>query len=381
MIWFTWRQFRIQTWIALGALAALGVLFAVAAGQIADLYAASGLADCQAHCDSMVRTFLNGVGKGVSGVGYFLGLGLTYAVPPLIGAFWGAPLIARELETGTIRLAWNQSVTRNRWLATKLIGVGGLSVATAGLLSLGTTWAASRVDQVGYARISPLIFGARGIVPLGYAAFAFTLGVALGLVIRRTVPAMAATLAVYVAAVAVMAQWVREHLAPASHLVRALDRDHINGLILGDAGELRVIGDDQLPGAWVLDNLTVTTTGQEFTGPADPAQCGGRTGPGSCIDWVSSLGLRQDITYHPPGSSGPCSSSRPACSSGWPSCSPGSASGGSAALGLTPRSAGGIPPVGAAEVGRRGVAGGLLGGELRPVGAGRGPSPRLLNSP
>jgi len=299
MIWFTWRQFRIQTWIALGALAALGVLFAVAAGQIADLYAASGLADCQAHCDSMVRTFLNSVGKGVSGAGYFLGLGLTYAVPPLIGAFWGAPLIARELETGTIRLAWNQSVTRNRWLATKLIGVGGLSVATAGLLSLGTTWAASRVDQVGYARISPLIFGARGIVPLGYAAFAFTLGVALGLVIRRTVPAMAATLAVYVAAVAVMAQWVREHLAPASHLMRALDRDHINGLILGDAGELRVIGDDQLPGAWVLNNLTVTTTGQEFTGPADPVQCGGRTGPGSCIDWVSSLGLRQDITYHP----------------------------------------------------------------------------------
>ena len=81
--------------------------------------------------------------------------------------------------------------------------------------------------------------------------------------------------------------------------MRALDRDHINGLILGDAGRLQVIGDDQLPGAWVLDNLTVTTTGQEFTGPADPVQCAERGGPGSCIDWVSSLGLRQDITYHP----------------------------------------------------------------------------------
>ena len=167
MIWFTWRQFRTQTWIALGALAVLGVLLVFAAGQIADLYAASGLADCQAHCDSQVHTFLRSIQGGIGGVGYFLGLGLTYAVPPLIGAFWGAPLIARELETGTIRLAWNQSVTRNRWLATKLIGVGGLSVATAGLLSLGTTWAASTVDRVGYARISPLVFGARGIVPVG----------------------------------------------------------------------------------------------------------------------------------------------------------------------------------------------------------------------
>jgi hypothetical protein len=299
MIWFTWRQFRTQTWIALGALAVLGVLLVLAARQIADLYAASGLAGCQAHCDSLVHTFLRSIQGGVGGVGYVLGLGLTYAVPPLIGAFWGAPLIARELETGTIRLAWNQSVTRNRWLATKLIGVGGLSVVTAGLLSLGTTWSATTVDKVGYARISPLVFGARGIVPVGYAAFAFLLGVALGLVIRRTVPAMAATLAVYVGAVAVMAQWVREHLAPASHLVRALDRDHISGLILGDADRLQVIGDDQLPGAWVLDNLTVTTTGQEFVGPADPAKCAVRTGPGSCIEWVTSLGLRQDITYHP----------------------------------------------------------------------------------
>jgi len=41
------------------------------------------------------------------------------ATPALLGIFWGAPLIARELETGTCRLAWNQSVTRTRWLTVK----------------------------------------------------------------------------------------------------------------------------------------------------------------------------------------------------------------------------------------------------------------------
>src|SRR5262245_11880941 len=45
-------------------------------------------------------------------------------VPALIGAFWGAPLVARELETGTHRLVWNQSVPRRRWLAVKLTVLG-----------------------------------------------------------------------------------------------------------------------------------------------------------------------------------------------------------------------------------------------------------------
>ena len=58
---------------------------------------------------------------------------LMLAVPALLGIFWGAPLVARELETGTYRLAWTQSVTRTRWLAVKVALVGLASVAVAGL--------------------------------------------------------------------------------------------------------------------------------------------------------------------------------------------------------------------------------------------------------
>ena len=114
-----------------------------------------------------------------------------YVVPALIGIFWGAPLIARELETGTHRLAFNQSITRTRWLATKLAIIGTATAATAGLLSWAVTAWAHHIDHATGNAIRPQFFGARGIVPIGYALFAFALGVTLGMLIRRTVPAMA----------------------------------------------------------------------------------------------------------------------------------------------------------------------------------------------
>jgi hypothetical protein len=117
---------------------------------------------------------------GAFGAVYWGGIFVFYAVPAIIGMFWGAPLIARELEAGTFRVAWTQSVTRARWLAVKL-GLAGLaSMAAAGLVSLMVTWWSSRVDPLdpfGMNRLQPAMFGTRGIAPIGYAAFAFVLGV------------------------------------------------------------------------------------------------------------------------------------------------------------------------------------------------------------
>ncbi|MEU4324856.1 hypothetical protein [Nonomuraea dietziae] len=60
---------------------------------------------------------------------------LPLLAPAMIGAFWGAPLLAREFEHGTDQLTWTQSVTRRRWLIAK---VGGLGAAvTLGGLALG----------------------------------------------------------------------------------------------------------------------------------------------------------------------------------------------------------------------------------------------------
>jgi ABC-type transport system involved in multi-copper enzyme maturation permease subunit len=300
MTWFTWRQFRTQTWIAAGGLAVIAVVLAVAGHNIADLWASSGAATCSSNCHSAVNTFLDEVKRGIGGSVYNVSLALMYVVPALIGIFWGAPLIARELEAGTHRLAFNQSITRTRWLANKLVVVGGATAASVGLLSWVVTAWAHHIDHANGDRITPLVYGARGIVPIGYALFVFVLGVTLGMLIRRTVPAMAATLALYIAAVASMPLWIRAQLAPAVHVTSPLDLSSIEELLIHPPSfQMEVVSGVYPTGAWVLTNTTITSTGHLFTGPANRQYCGGNAGVDACTNWLSSLGLRQNLTYQP----------------------------------------------------------------------------------
>jgi hypothetical protein len=299
MTWFIWRQFRAPTWIAAGALAVVSVLLAITGHNLADQWAASGATACNGDCSSAFAGFLREVKSGTNGLVYQLAVVLVYVVPALIGSFWGAPLIARELEAGTHRLVWNQSITRTRWLATKLAMVGAASAITAGLLSWGVSAWSHHIDHVGDPRTTPLIYGARGIVPIGYALFAFAVGVTAGMLLRRTVPAMAATLGIYVAAVVAMPLWIRGHLAPAIHVTSALDTGSIGEFTIGNNNQMSVLSDANIPGAWVLSNRTLTPTGKVFTGPANMQACGPEHGPKSCMEWVGSLGLRQDFTYQP----------------------------------------------------------------------------------
>jgi hypothetical protein len=299
MIWFTWRQFRAQTWIAVGGLAVIAIVLVIAGRNLADLWTSSGAAACHSDCGTAVSTFLDEVRNGIGDKVYNFSLALMYVVPALIGIFWGAPLIARELETGTHRLAWNQSMTRTRWLATKLTIVGGASAVSVGLLSWAVTSWAHHIDHANNNHVTPLVYGARGIVPIGYALFAFALGVTMGMLIRRTVPAMATTLAIYIAAVVSMPLWIRAHLATAVHTTTPLDLSRIHNLLIKPRGAMEVVSGVTPHGAWVLTNTSITNTGHLFTGPANPQYCGENQAPKACLDWVGSLGLRQDLTYQP----------------------------------------------------------------------------------
>jgi hypothetical protein len=300
MIWFTWRQFRTQTWITVGALAGLSVALIITGLTIADAYDAANIAGCGSDCAAAITNFLTQVKTGISGTVYELANAIMYVVPAVIGIFWGAPLLARELETGTHRLAWNQSVTRTRWLGTKLAVIAAVSAATVGLLSWAVTTWAHRIDAAAGDRITPLVYGARGIVPMGYALFAFILGVTAGMLIRRTVPAMATTLAIYSVAVFSMQEWVRQQLVAASNIINPLDTSSLDGVSINpDTGEMTVFASANLPDAWVLTNQTITDTGQAFTGPFDPQYCGPDAGFTVCEEWIATLGLRQDLTYHP----------------------------------------------------------------------------------
>jgi ABC-type transport system involved in multi-copper enzyme maturation permease subunit len=298
MTWLTWRQFRTQLWVAASGVALIGVALMVTASIVASMYQDSGATTCGTQCAQAITNFLDQVTTGLTGFVYDSAILVMYVVPGLIGAFWGAPLVARELEAGTHRLAWNQSVTRTRWLVTKLALIGGASMVTMGLLSVAVMWYSRHIDQGITDQIQPNLFGARGIVPVAYSAFAFALGVATGILLRRTVPAMAVTLAVYLGVAIAFPVWIRAHLLPATHALIPLDMQHINGLRLSQNGKLTVVGDALVPG-WTLSNETVTPSGALFTGPADPQYCGPSTAPKACFGWIGSLNLRQSIVYQP----------------------------------------------------------------------------------
>jgi hypothetical protein len=238
------------------------------------------------------------------------------AAPALIGIFWGAPLLGAELERGTHQLAWTQSVTRTRWLAVKLALTALVATATAGALSLLLTWWAGPLDAAAGSRWTATAFNARDVTPLGYAAFAFALGVTVGLLVRRTLPAMAATLAVFVAVQILVTAGVRPHLLPADTTTVAIDRTTMSRAQRFDrsssaAGPV-TIDLPGPPGAWIsAETPALTATGRPVPS-SEVVACWNRTfgqastrgkpgspdfGPlGACL---APLHLHVDITYQP----------------------------------------------------------------------------------
>jgi ABC-2 family transporter protein len=308
MIWLTWRQFRAQTIVTAAFLAALTVALLVTGLSLAHLYDSTGLATCHGpgSCGPLASNFINQVKGGLSEKVFYSGIYIVYAAPAIIGMFWGAPLIAREIEAGTFRLAWNQSVSRARWVVVKLGLIGLAAMVTAGLLALMTNWwanpvyqaaAAARSDSLSIARIAPPLFGAQGIVPIGYAAFAFTLGVAAGLLIRRTIPAMALTLAGFAFVQIVWPSWVRPHLFSPLRESLPFSTARLDEVMIGNGGQMIVQDAASKPGAWILTNQTVKPDGQPFTGP--PTHACLSQGVQACNASIGRLHLRQVITYQP----------------------------------------------------------------------------------
>jgi hypothetical protein len=258
VIWLAWRQFRTQVLVVAGVLAAVAIVLILTGPHLVSL-SDGYLKLCRANkdCGSTTNPVVNTDGKLESGFSDLLLL-----APALIGIFWGAPLIARELETGTHRLSWTQSITRRRWLAVKLGLVGLASVAVAGLLSLMLTWWSSPIDTANANRFGDAMFSLRDITPMGYAAFAFALGVTTGVLMRRTLPAMASTLVIFVAARLAESEWVRPHLMSPVHTATALSMGNGIGFSLTPSGLQMEANPPNIANAWALSNDIVNKAGQ-----------------------------------------------------------------------------------------------------------------------
>jgi hypothetical protein len=319
VIAFSWRQFRTQALIGAAGLVVLGVILLATGPNLVHVYD-TAVAQCRASgagpggCVNPVATD--------DGKLQVLALALVLIVPVLIGMFWGAPLVARELETGTFRLAWTQSVTRLRWLAVKLGLVGLASAVVGAVLSLMVTWWFSPIDKVTANRFSPADFGMHGFVPAGYALFAFALGATTGLLFRRVLPAMAVTLVGFIAVRVVVAEWIRPHfMSPVTQAVRL---DPTSGWgINQSSGVLSVSANPpDLPNALVVSANIVNNAGQSpstsyleracpnLPGVSGPAVVqgagrghvavarGGQQAFQQCVDTVSAH-FHQVVVYQP----------------------------------------------------------------------------------
>jgi len=206
MTWLVWRLHRTELYIAAALLAALTVLLLVTGVQMASQYH-SAVTACTANhsCANLASTLF----LGSHAVGFLVIM--TLGVPALLGLFWGAPLVASELETGTSQFAWMQSVTRKRWLA---VTAGEMLLAAAvwgGAVSALVTWWSGPDNALQLDQFKPGRFDIMGIVPVGYALFAMALGLCAGALLRRTLPAIAVTLAGFIIVRAVVTLWLRPH--------------------------------------------------------------------------------------------------------------------------------------------------------------------------
>jgi hypothetical protein len=209
MIWVGWRQQRTETLLTAALIAALAALLVPTGLTMLSAYDHGGLAACAGHsnggsCGPAVDAFFarwQKLGDLLDWVTLF---------PGIAGVLLAAPFVV-ALEQRTHRLDWTQSITRRRWIAGKL----GLAVATAlvaaiALTLLMTWWRAPFVHFQG--RIDNSIYDSEGTVVAAYTLFALGLGLAVGAVWRRTVPALFVGFAGYFAARLFVDTWLRQRL-------------------------------------------------------------------------------------------------------------------------------------------------------------------------
>jgi hypothetical protein len=207
--WVSWRLQRTETLIAVGILALLAAFLVPTGIQMANAYHQDGLAACVSAppgpiCGQKLGDFRQRFQSLIDLANWFT------LVPGLIGVLLAAPFIF-DLEHGTYRLAWTQSITRGRWLIGKLtLAVATAVVAAGALILLFSWWRAPSVHIDG--RLDGGNYDSTGTVVIGYTLFALALALALGAVWRRAAVSLTVAFVGYFAARIFVDFSLRDHL-------------------------------------------------------------------------------------------------------------------------------------------------------------------------
>jgi ABC-type transport system involved in multi-copper enzyme maturation permease subunit len=186
MTWLVWRQHRAGFWAILAA-AALSVAWMVyQRGRMTDFldgcgYPGKSLDEVGGQFQQYVDAFS------------YVATGLS-AIPSLLGVFLGAPLLAGDLENGTAKLIAAQSMSRTRWLATKLALAGLVVVVSTATLSAVFGWWWNPVkSEATVMDWTSTAFDLTGPVPVALTLLSVIGGAAIGVVLRRTLMSMVVT--------------------------------------------------------------------------------------------------------------------------------------------------------------------------------------------
>lgn len=289
------RQYRHEALVVAVGLVGVALLAAVTGTMMSDHYHDSGLADCLAGrprsaCDPLIDRF---EARFASLQVLVLPLVL---VPGLIGALVGAPLVARELEAGTHRFLWTQAMSPRRWLLTASAHTIGLAAAAGVGLALIAAWWLATVNDITGDRFDEL-YDLQGVVPVAASILAVAAGIACGVLARRTVPAMAGTIALFVGTRLTIAVLVRPRLAPPRTVSfpfgtpNPLDGTgawELTNRTVDDAGTL--LGRD--------GSVALTPVADRCPGiPADPAD--GLPDLETVQRCIERLDVRSVVDYHP----------------------------------------------------------------------------------
>jgi hypothetical protein len=292
MAWVTWRQHRVALIGMVMALAAIGAYTWMVGLQLHHAYAAE-VACHPAGSDACLQ-----LTSGFNSPGGLLTNGwILQLVPALIGAFVGAPVLAREMETGTYRYAWTQGFGRWRWALAKLAGLAVAVTAAAGAISMLFSWyyqpyfgADNQArDLSELSSLAPSLFDLRGVAFSAWTLAAFAIGALAGMLIRKVVPAIFATLIAYAGIAIATGAWLRAHYV-APLVTRSLSVPSAVWIV--NQG-------------WTKSGQTVSQTALYAILQGAPAQVAGKEGGGpnlhALVSWqyLVQHGYTQVTSYQP----------------------------------------------------------------------------------
>ena len=292
MAWVIWRQHRLAIAGVLTLLAAAAILVVIEGVQLHHAYAAvtscrpPGTGGCQ-----QVATNFSDDYSATAGIV----TALLQAVPALIGAFAGAPLLAGVFETGTFRYVFTQGFGRTRWATATLVSLA-LVVAVAALaFSIMFSWAYGPLlgmKGYGYSPLYSLFFDLRGIAFAAWTLAAFAIGVLAGVLIRRVLPAMFATLAAYSGLALVTALFLRPHYRGALQTTNPNIGPPAHVISRWWALHGKPVGLTALSAAMRPVDVRVVSSGVFSPGPSTPH-------PFTPIHYLLMHGFTQVATYQP----------------------------------------------------------------------------------